>query len=351
MLFSLTSLISLARGSLIRAVITAAVGMFLSTVGTDPLTGTTRLSFGSVKLMLGFDLVPIAVGLFGIGEILYSSEQGISKIFEGKLGKMMPRGRELTKGLKGCIRGTVIGYILGLLPGMVTAVTTFIAYDVEKRISRNPNKFGSGAIEGVASPEAANNATAMAGFVPLLSLGIPTSPALALILACLMIYGLTPGPLLFVHSPEFVWAIIASMYVGNVILLILNLPLVGMWARISKIPYKILAPIILGVCVIGAYAPRNTMFDVWVAIGAGILGYIMRKGNWPIAPLILGFILGPLLEQALRNSIEMSFGSVLIFFERPISLGFLIMAFASITLIPILARRRLILDKLKEEDE
>jgi putative tricarboxylic transport membrane protein len=320
--FSLTALISLSGTSIAKGMGAGLIGIILSTVGIDPLTGTTRFNFGSTQMMRGLDLVPMVVGLFGIGEILVSAEAGIGKIYEGKLGKMMPRGKELKRGLWASLRGTMIGFWPGVLPGMVPALTSFLAYDVEKKISKHPEKFGTGMIEGVAGPEAANNATAQAGFIPLMTLGIPTGPSMAIILAALMMYGLQPGPVLFQTNKQFIWTVIGSMYIGNVILLILNLPLVGLWARISLIPYKYLAPTILAICVIGAYSPRNAMFDVWIAIGAGVLGYIMRKNHWPLAPLILGFILGSMFELALRQSLSM--GGPMIFFHRPISLGFLI---------------------------
>lgn len=329
-LFSMTALISFSGSSLIKGVGAALLGIILASIGVDPVTGTMRLNFGSTALTRGFDIVPVAVGLFGIGEILTSSGQGIGRIFEGKLGKMMPRGKELKKGLWASLRGTAIGFPLGMLPGVTTPVASFLAYDLEKRFSKHPEKFGTGMIEGVAAPEAANNATAQAGFIPLMVFGIPTGPSPAIILAALMLYGLQPGPLLFTANKEFAWTIIGSMYVGNVILLILNLPLVGLWARISQIPYKYLAPIILGVCVIGAYSPRNTMFDVWVAFGFGLLAYVMRRNGWPLAPLILGFILGPMLELGLRQSLNMEPVTALI--SRPIVVTLFLAAIAVVVI-------------------
>jgi putative tricarboxylic transport membrane protein len=277
-----------------------------------------------VGLMRGLEVVPLAVGLFGIGEVLINAEAGVTKIYEGKLGKMMPRGKELKKGLIASLRGTLLGFPLGMLPGIAPPVASFLAYDFEKKISKYPEKFGTGVIEGVAGPEAANNAAAQAGFLPLMSFGIPTSPATAIILAALIMFGLQPGLILFQENKQFIWTVIGSMYIGNVILLILNLPLVGLWARISQLPYKYLGPIILGICLIGAYSSRNTMFDVWVALGAGAVGYLMRKTHWPLGPLILGFILGPMLEEALRQSL--SVGGPLIFFKRPISVILLILS-------------------------
>jgi putative tricarboxylic transport membrane protein len=207
---------------------------------------------------------------------------------------------------------------------MIPGVVAYLAYDLEKKISKYPEKFGTGVIEGVASVEANNNAVTQGNFIPLMCLGIPTATPLAIILAALMMYGLKPGPLLFVESKEFVWTVIGSMYIGNVMLLILNLPLIRLWAKISTLPYKYLGPIILGICVAGAYSPRNTLFDVWVAFGAGVLGFVMKKNDWPHAPLMLGFILGPILELSFRQSLSM--GGPTIFFTRPIAVAFLVLA-------------------------
>jgi putative tricarboxylic transport membrane protein len=322
--FSLTAIVSLSGASITKGIMAGLAGMILSSVGVDPVTGLTRFAYGMIGAMRGLDLVPMAIGLFGISEILVSAEAGLVKIYEGKLGKMMPRGEELKKGLLASLRGTILGMPLGILPGMAPGVTTWVVYDMEKRISKYPEKFGTGVIEGVASVEAANNATTQGNFIPLMCLGIPTGTSLAIILAALMMYGLKPGPLLFVENKEFVWTVIGSMYIGNVMLLILNLPLVGLWAKISMLPYKYLGPVILGICVAGAYSPRNTIFDVWVAFGAGVLGYVMKKNDWPLAPLMLGFILGPMLELSFRQSLSM--GGPMIFFTRTIAVAFLVLA-------------------------
>lgn len=323
LIFSLSTIISLSGKSIIKGLASGLVGVIITTVGVDPMVGITRFTFGSKSLMRGVELVPIVVGLFGIGEILSSAEAGIGKIYEGKIGKLIPRGKEMTKGLLASLRGSIVGFLPGVLPGMIPALTAFFSYDLEKRISKYPEKFGSGMIEGVAGPESANNATAQAAFLPLMVFGIPTAPSMAILLGALMLYGLQPGPTLFIQNREFIWTVIASMYIGNVMLVILNLPLVGLWARISRVPYKYLGPTILAVCVVAAYSPRNTLFDVWVAFGAGIVGYIMRKGDWPIAPLILGFILGDMLELSLRQSVSM--GGPMIFLKRPIPLVFIIL--------------------------
>lgn len=345
-LFSLTALINLSGRSLTKGLGAGLMGIILATVGLDPLTGSTRFTFGATEMMRGFELVPVTVGLFGIAEILCSAEEGIVKIYEGKLGRMTPRGDDLRNGILASLRGTGIGFLLGLLPGMVTSLTAFLSYDFEKRISNHPHRFGKGAIEGVAGPEAANNATAQAGFLPLMIFGIPTGPSMAMILAALMMHGLQPGPVLFQANTQFVWTVIGSMYIGNIILLFLNLPLVGLWARISLIPYKYLGPTVLAICVVGAYSPRNSMFDVWVAFGAGILGYVLRKKSWPLAPLILGFILGPMLELSLRQSVSM--GGPIILFTRPVPIIF--MSAAIITTVFLVKFLRRIPEAVLEDD-
>ena len=326
--FSLTAVVGLSGSglSIFRGLAAGLVGMLLACIGVDPLTGTPRLYLGFTGLMRGLEIIPVTIGLFGIGEILASAEEGMTMIYVGTLGKMMPRGAELRKGLWASLRGTLVGLPLGVLPGFVPAVSSFIAYDLEKRISKYPEKFGTGMIEGVAGPEAANNATAQTGFIPLMAFGIPTSASTAIILAALMIYGLQPGPVLFESNKLFVWTFIASMYIGNMMLLVLNLPLVGVWARISQIPYKYLGPMILAICLIGAYSPRNAMFDVWVAIIFGVAGYLMKRVKWPMGPLILGFLLGPMLEVSLHQSLNM--GGPLILVSRPIAASLFLLAIA-----------------------
>jgi putative tricarboxylic transport membrane protein len=350
LLFSMTMILTFSGDSLLKGGLVAVAGMFLATVGTDPMTGTSRLNFHTIALTRGFDLIPVVVGLFGIGEILLSAEQGVKQIYKGKLGKMMPRGDDLKRGLIASIRGTIVGFVPGLIPGMTPVLTSFMAYDVEKRCSKHPEKFGTGMIEGVAGPEAANNATAMAGFIPLMSLGIPTSAVAAIILGALMMYGLQPGPTLFVQNKTFVWTVIASMYLGNVLLLVLNLPLITLWARISLIPYRVMAPLILAICVVGAYSPRNTMFDVWVALAFGVLGFLMKKKGWPLAPFILGFVLGDMFERALRQSLSIGNGSLLIFVERPIAAVLIGCTIVSVIFI-VLVLRRVPKEALTEEEK
>jgi putative tricarboxylic transport membrane protein len=323
MFFSLTALFSFSGHDLLKGLTAGVVGIVLATVGLDPLSGAHRLAFGIPQLLAGLDVIPVLIGLFGVAEVLASAEEKVSSVYRGKLGRLIPRGEELKKGLWASLRGTGIGLLAGLFPGFMPSVVTFISYDIEKRVSRYPEKFGTGVIEGVASPEAANNATCQAGFVPLMALGIPTAPIFAMLLASLMIYGLPPGPMLFKQHGDFAWTVVASMYIGNVMLLVLNLPLVGVWARLCLVPYRILGPVILGVVFVGAYSIRNSMFDVWTAILFGLVGFLMKKKNWPVAPLILGFILGPLLEQHFRASLQGSGGSLRVFIEQPISAVFI----------------------------
>jgi len=342
LIFSLSMVIGLAGASMLKGLGAGLMGMLLAAIGLDPLTGTPRMNFGNTELTLGFEIIPVVVGLFGIGEMLSSTGQGETHIYRGKLGRMTPKGAELKKGLWASLRGTLLGFPLGLIPGMVTPLSTFFSYDLEKRISRYPEKFGTGVIEGVAGPEAANNATSQAGFIPLLSLGIPTAPSMAILLAGMTLYGLQPGPQLFQTNSLFVWTVIASMYVGNVMCLVLNLPLIGLWSRLALIPYRYLAPAILAICVIGAYSPRNSMFDVWVALGFGLLGYYMKKAQWPTAPLILGFMLGPMLEVAMRQTVSMgqAAGNIATPFMRPIPVVFMLLAVVSIALSLYLKRSR-----------
>ena len=326
MVVSLSALVALSGRSLVTGILAATLGLTLTTIGLDPIDGTARLAFGNVNLMSGLDVVPVLVGLFGMAEVLISMEARIGAIAAARLKSWFSFSawREALASSGAMARGGAIGFVLGLLPGMGPGITTWIAYDVEKRLAREPERFGRGAIEGVAAPEAANNATAIAGVVPLLAFGIPTVPALAILLAALQIYGVQPGPLLFGEKAEFTWTIIAAMFIGNFMCLVLNLPLVGLWARLVNVPYGILGPIILAICLVAGYAPRNSLFDVWTVIVFGIVGYGLRKLDWPPAPMVLGLLLGPTVEKSLRQSLAMSGGDASIFFTRPLSLALLI---------------------------
>ena len=329
MFMALTLIISLSGRALLKGVISMALGLMTSLIGQDPLTGATRLTFGSVKLLAGIDFISVIVGLFAISEVMINVEQRISAISQ-KIGSWMPTWADIKQCLGTMLRCTGVGFFLGLLPGVTPSVTTFVAYDLEKRVSKHPERFGHGAIEGVAAPEGANNATSTAGFVPLFSFGLPTAPSMAVLLGGLMMYGLQPGPMLFKQNPEFVWAVIASMYIGNVMLLVLNLPLVGMWAKICVIPFYILGPLIVFFSVLGTYSIRFLAFDVWMMLIFGVIGYFMRKLGFPVAPMVLATVIAQMMETSLGQSLLISQGSPLIFFTRPISAVFMALAFLSI---------------------
>jgi len=350
MFMSLSLVISLSGRALLKGLIGTALGLAASMVGQDPLTGGARLTFGSEELMAGVNFISVIIGLFAIGEVLLNVEEAVAYIYEKKRLDWMPTWEDIRQSWGAMLRSSVIGFFLGLLPGCAPSITTFVAYDVEKRVSKHPERFGRGAIEGVAAPEGANNATCSGGFVPLFAFGLPTGPALAVLLGGLMMYGLQPGPMLFRNNPQFVWAVIASMYIGNVILLVLNLPLVGMWARIALLPFPILGPLIILFSVIGAYSIRFLAFDVWVALLFGVIGYLMRKLGFPMAPMVLATVLAQMLETSLQQSLLISRGSPLIFFTRPIAAAFMALAFLSIIRgIWLEVRSRTL--ELAEEDE
>jgi putative tricarboxylic transport membrane protein len=322
MVLAFTVVASLSGASLVRGFAMAVLGYFCSLVGLGPTTAEPRFTFGWTSLMGGVELIALVVGLFAISEVFLGLEEARTAIAP-RIGSVLPSRADIAEATPAILRGTAIGFLLGLLPGCAPGVTVFMAYDAEKKLARHPERFGRGAIEGVAAPESANNATSSAGFVPLMALGIPASPPLAVLLGGLLVYGLQPGPLLFQKNPDFVWTVIASLYVGNVILLILNLPLIGVWIRLTRIPYGVLGPVILLLSFVGAYSVRNSMFDVAVSLAFGGIGYFLRKYHWPLAPLLLAFILGPLLEKYLIQSLSMSGGSVLIFVQRGLSLALL----------------------------
>jgi putative tricarboxylic transport membrane protein len=327
--FALTAIIGVSGTKVSKALAMGALGMILSSVGLDQSSGMERLTFGSSELLQGLDIVPVMMGLFGLAEVILTLTRPAPGMESGKIGSLVPSRSEFSRGAMAGVRGTASGFSLGLLPGMLPSVTAFLSYASERRRSerKGGKEFGHGAIEGVAGPEASNNAAAMAGFVPLFSLGIPTGPTMALILAALLVYGVVPGPQMFTTQAPLTATIIASFLVANVILIILNLPLVGVWVRLARVPYAILAPIIASFCILGAYLTRNSFLDVWVCIAFGLIGWGMAKWNLPVAPLVMGFILGPMLELALRQSMAMS---ATFFMERPIFIAFLALAIISL---------------------
>lgn len=328
MVLALTVMVSVSGSSIIKGLLIGAFGYMMSLVGIGPTSGLPRFHYGASVLYGGVETVTMAMGVFAIAEVLAGIEESRKAVTHHKIEKVFPTVRDIRQTMPAMLRGGIIGFLLGLLPGCNPAVTAFISYDVEKKVSRHPERFGKGALEGVAAPESANNATSSAAFVPLFALGIPASPALAVLMGGLMIYGLQPGPLLFKDRPDFVWTIIGSMYIGNVMLLVLNLPLVGLWARLTRAPFAIMAPVILILCLIGSYSLRNSTFDMGMTLIFGVIGYFIRKYGWPTAPLVLCGILGPILEKSLVNSLAMSAGSPMIFVTRPICLALLIAAVA-----------------------
>lgn len=312
--------------SILAALLMTLFGLMLAMIGMDPVRGAPRFTMGIPPLYDGVGFVPVVMGLFGVGEILLSMESPVLEVIKTKISDLLPKREEWRVSAGAIGRGTLIGFFLGLIPGIGAIIPTFVAYVVEKKVSKHPEKFGTGVIEGVASPETANNSYANGAMVPLLTLGIPGSPTLAVLMGAFIIHGLTPGPFLFKERPDVVWGLIASLYVGNIILLVLNLPLVGFWAKLLEIRYQFLYPGILLFCILGAYSLNQSIFDVGVMVFFGVLGYMFRKIDWPLAPTILALILGPMMERALRTSLEMSGGDLSILITRPISAVLLIIA-------------------------
>jgi putative tricarboxylic transport membrane protein len=327
MVVGLSLVTGLAGASLLRGLISATLGLMIAMIGIDPVMGDQRFTYHLVGLMDGVGIVPVAMGLFGITEVFLNVESDVkAEVIGMKLKDLIPSARDARVSTLPILRGTIIGFFLGLIPGMNAVVPTVMSYIAEKRFSKTPEKFGTGMIEGVAGPETANNAYANAALIPLFTLGIPGSPTVAVLMGAFMMNGLIPGPFLIKENPHFVWTVIASLYVGNLILLILNLPLIPLWVSILKVPKAILYAFISGFCILGAYTLNNTVFDVAVMIAFGVIGYVMKKLDIPSAPIILTLILGPMMEQALRQSLDISAGDYSIFFTRPISVTLLALA-------------------------
>jgi len=324
--FALTSvgLVVLSRvsgGSFAGSLFVTSLGLLLATVGMEEITAVSRFTFDVLELSQGIEIVPVAVGIFGISEVLLVVENllGVPRAIPVKLRELLPTREEWRRTLPAWGRGTALGFVMGFLPGPMNVLSTFASYQLEKAVSPRKDEFGKGAIEGVAGPEAANNAAATSQFVPLLSLGLPFSAIMALLMAAMMIHGVQPGPLLVVQRPDMFWGIMASMYIGNIALLILNLPLVGVWVSILRIPLHVLLPCIVLYAMIGSYSVRNSIFDVWVLLGFGVLGYFLRKLKFNLAPLILAVVLGPMIEKYFRTALFLSRGNLGIFVASPIS--------------------------------
>ena len=331
MVLGLTLVAYLGGASLLRALAMAVVGLLLATVGQDPVAGVERFTFGAQTLLDGIDLVPVFMGLFGIAEVLETMERPPDQQRLATPGDLLPTRQDFRDSVAPVARGTVLGFLLGVLPGGGATVASIASYVTEKRFARNRDRLGQGAIEGVAGPEAANNAAATGSFVPLLTLGIPANVVMAMMLAALTLHGIRPGPLLLSERPDLFWGTITSMYLGNVLLLILNLPLVGLFIQILRVPYPILAPAIVLFCLIGAYSVTGQVAEVLTMVCFGIGGYLLRKLGFEAAPLVLALILGRPLEEALRQALALSQGSFLPFVTRPISLVLLLATAAALT--------------------
>ena len=343
MVLGLTILSFLSQGSMAKALLMAAFGILLGLIGMDQITAQARMTFDRLELLDGIGLVPIVMGLFGVAEILSNLERELKReVIQARIGGLWPSLADWAASKWAIIRGTTLGFFLGILPGGGAVIASFASYAMEKKLSRTPERFGKGAIEGVAGPEAANNAAAGGAFIPLMTLGIPPNVVMALLLGAFVIHGLQPGPLMMVQRPDLFWGIVASMYIGNAMLLVLNMPLIGMWVQVLKLPYRVLFPLILMFCVVGVFASGNAVFDVFVMVIFGVLGYLMRKFGYEPAPLVLAFVLGPMLENNLRKSLILSHGDFTIFVERPISATCLVLAAAALLapLLPALARKR-----------
>lgn len=329
--FSLTVLglglvTSLAGKSVVKGFIGAVFGLMIGVVGIDPAVGVPRFTFGVVDLLDGINFITVIMGLFGLSELCMGLEEIHASAPITKVGSPLPSMKDLKRSALPIVRGSGIGFFMGLLPGSPGAVASFASYVVEKKFSRNPSEFGEGAIEGVAAPESANNALAISSMIPLFTLGIPTSASSAIMMGAFMINGIIPGPLLFQEHPNVIWGIIASMYLANVILIILNIPLVGIWIKLLQIPFRKLFPVIMAFMMIGAYSLNGKVFDIFLMIGFGAIGYVFRKIEIPLAPVALTLVLGSMMEKSFRRSLMMSNGSMGIFVESKLSAALLIIA-------------------------
>jgi len=337
-LFAFTSLIGLSSDSRSKTLVSIVLGLLVATVGNDPLTGRSRFTFGSMDLIGGIDFITVVVGLFGVGEVLTAFEQNFRMEFlESRLRfrEIFPTAKEWAASTWPIVRGTVLGFLVGVLPAAGATVAAFTSYGLEKRLAREPERFGKGAIEGVAGPESANNSATAGAMVPLLTLGIPGSGSTAVMLGAFMIWGLRPGPLLFQKNPDFVWGLIASMYVGNVLLLILNVGFIPAFVKMLRMPFSAMMALVVVFCVVGSYSVSGSLFDVWTMCAFGLLGYVMKKLDFPQAPLVFSVVLGPLAEVTFRQALTMSRGSAAIFFGSSISSALVLAALLVVALPPL----------------
>lgn len=333
LILGFTMVTYLGGGSRLKSAAMAILGLFLGTIGLDPITATPRFTYGSITLMDGLGLVPMIMGLFGIAEVLLNIEKELKQeVFQTQIKGLFPNRQDWRDSAGAITRGSLLGFFLGILPGMGTIIPSFISYALERRLSKHPEKFGKGAIEGVAGPESANNSATGGSMIPLLTLGIPPNVVMAVLMGAFLIHGVQPGPLLIKEHPEIFWGVVTSMYVGNAMLLVLNLPLIGLWVQLLKVPYRILFPLILLLCVVGVYSLSVNIWDIVIMLVFGGVGYLMKKFDYEPVPLVLAFVLGRMVEESLRQSLVLSRGSLKILVTRPLAGAFLLAAFVLILL-------------------
>jgi putative tricarboxylic transport membrane protein len=350
LLLGFTLVTHLSGGSRLKTAAMALLGMLLGTVGIDPISGVARFTFGTLALNDGVGLVPMIMGLFGVSEVLLNLEREVrQEVFRARIAGLLPSRADWRASAAPIARGSVLGFLLGILPGMGSIIPTFIAYALEKRLARHPERFGQGAIEGVAGPESANNAATGGALIPLLTLGVAPNVPMAVLLGAFLIHGVQPGPLMITEKPELFWGVVASMYVGNLLLLVLNLPLIGLWVQLLRVPYGLLFPLILLFCVIGAWSEAGNPADLVALLAFGVLGYLLKKLGFEAAPLVLAFVLGRMAEEALRQSLLLSRGSLAILVTRPLAFAILALALATAVLPAAVPRIRARLRALPAE--
>jgi putative tricarboxylic transport membrane protein len=343
MLMGLVAAAVLAQGDMVKSLAMVAFGLLLGIVGTDVNTGTQRYSFGVPELSDGIGFIVVAVGVFAIGEIINNlGESEERRIFTAKVGSLMPSREDFRRSIGPILRGTGLGCFFGVLPGTGPAIASFASYILEKKVADDPSRFGKGAIEGVAAPESANNADAQCKFIPMLTLGLPASGVMALMLGALTIQGIQPGPQVMTQRPDLFWGLVASMWIGNAMLVILNLPMIGLWVKLLQVPYRLLFPAIMAFSAIGIYSVNNSSFEIYLTAAFGIIGFVCMRLGFPLAPMLLGFVLGPMMEENLRRSMLMAGGDPSVFVTRPISLAFIIAtaAILVVMVLPAVRQRR-----------
>jgi putative tricarboxylic transport membrane protein len=354
MLMGIVILIYLASGSILKALMMAVFGLLLGTVGMDAISGTQRLTFGVLELADGIGLIPAIMGLFGVAEVISNVEEEIKReIITAKVKNLLPNLQDWKDSFWPIIRGSILGFFIGILPGPAPVISAFSSYAIEKRLSRYPEKFGTGVIQGVAGPEAANNAATGGAFIPLFTLGIPANSVIAILLGAFMIHGIQPGPMLISKHADLFWGTIMSMYLGNIMLLILNLPLIGLWVKVLKVPYPILFPLILLFCLVGVFSLNYSNVEVTLMIGFGVFGYLARKFQYELAPLVLAIVIGPMMENNLRLSLVISQGDAWVFIQKPISAVFILISLVLLVspFVPWLGKRRQKLQKKVEGEQ